>query len=67
MLNRAQEIAAEADAEIAALKAEIARMLAHEASNKRALEAWLSGAPSRPPVTGQVKALAGDPSSKGDA
>jgi hypothetical protein len=45
--------------EIERLRAEIARMREDEASNKRALEAWLSGVPSRPPVTGRRKTLAG--------
>jgi hypothetical protein len=51
----------EADAEISRLNAEIARMREDDASNKRALEAWLSGVPSRPPVTGRRKTLAGTP------
>jgi hypothetical protein len=59
--TKVSSVAAEADAEIARLKAEIARRLEYEASNKRSLEAYLSGEPSRPPVTGRRKTLAGEP------
>jgi uncharacterized small protein (DUF1192 family) len=59
MRELASYIAAEADAEIARLNAEIARMREYEVSNRRALEAWLSGEPSRPPLTGRRKTLAG--------